>query len=247
MTNRTVETSPQVYARIAGFLYLIVIVLGMFAELFVRGQMIVSGDAAATARNILAHEQLYRAGFALSTIYLACNMPLALIFYRLFKNVNGDVSWLVVFFLLLGSAIESASLLNHFAPLIFLGSADYLSAFSPEQLQAQAYMSLRLFAVGFLFSLVIFSFYCLSTGYLIFRSTFLPRILGVLMAIAGVCYLFHSLAYFLAPHFARHLIPYILVPCFIAETSLCLWLIVKGVNVQRWQEQASATGASIRT
>lgn len=236
--------SAEKSARIAGILYLIVIVAGMFAELFVRGQLIVPGDAAATAHNILAHEFLYRLGFAASMVYLACNVVLALLFYRLFKVVNRNLSLLVAFFILLGTALESVNLFNHFLPLILLKGAAYMSAFSPDQLQTLAYMSLRLFATGFAMCLVFFGFYCILTGYLVYRATFLPRILGILMTIAGVCYLTHSFVGFLAPQFASHLVPYILVPCFIAETSLCLWLIAKGVNVQRWEEKVTLQRAA---
>ena len=240
MMERIAEASPRLKARIAGLLYLIVIAGGIFAELFVRSALIVRGDAAATAANILAHEQLYRLGFAAGIIILVCNIPLAVIFYDLFKVVNRSVSLLVAFFILVGTAIESVNLLNHFMPLILLEGGRYLSVFEAEQLQALAYMSLKLQAVGFSISLVFFGFYCLLTGYLVFRSTFLPLLLGVLLAIGGLCYLTNSFAYFLWPELASRLFPAILVPSGIAELSLSLWLISIGVNVQRWKEQAKA-------
>lgn len=145
---------------------------------------------------------------------------------------------LMAFFILVATAIESVNLLNHFAPLILLGGRSYLNVFTTEQLQALAYVSLRLQSAGYNISLAVFGFYCLVTGYLIFRSTFLPRILGVLMATDGLCYLTNSFANFLAPGFAAGLFPYILVPCFVAELSLCLWLLVVGVNVPKWEEKA---------
>ena len=240
MMERIAEASPRLKARIAGLLYLIVIAGGIFTELFVRSALIVRGDAAATAANILAHEQLYRLGFAAGIIILVCNIPLAVIFYDLFKVVNRSVSLLLAFFILVGTAIESVSLLYHFAPLVLLKGGPGLSASSAEQLQALAYKSLRLQSVGWDIALVFFGFYCLAIGYLIFRSTFLPRILGVLMAIAGSSYLTNSFAGFLAPELRAHLLPYILVPCGVAELSLTLWLLVVGVNEQRWKEQAKA-------
>jgi hypothetical protein len=242
MMERIAEASPRLKARIAGVLYLIVIVGGIFAELFVRGRLIVSGDAAATAHNILAHELLYRLGFAAGVITLACNIPLAVIFYDLLKVVNRSISLMVAFFILVGTAIESVSLLNHFAPLVLLKGGPGLSVSNAEQLHALAYKSLRLQSVGWDIALVFFGFYCLATGYLAFRSTFLPRIVGVLMAIAGSSYLTNSFAGFLAPGLRAHLLPYILVPCGVAELSLTLWLLVVGVNDQRWKEQASAAG-----
>jgi len=242
MMERTTGASPRFKARIAGALYLIVIAGGLFAEVFVRQRLIVPSDAAATARNILAHEQLYRLGFAAGLVCLVCNIPFALIFYELFKVVNKSLALLLAFFVLVATAIETVNYLNHFAPLIFLSRGSYLSAFTGEQLQALAYASLRLFAVGFGMSLVFFAFYCFLIGYLIFKSVFAPRIVGVLMAIAGLCYLTNSFVYFLAPWLSGRLFPWILLPCFVAELSLALWLLVIGVNVQRWKEQASAAG-----
>jgi hypothetical protein len=242
VTGRVAEASPRLMARIAGLLYLIVIVGGIFAEIFVRGRLVVLGDAAATAHNIVTHELLYRLGFGAEIFYCACNVPLTLIFYALFKVVNRNVAWLVVFFSLVGTAVESVSLLDHFAPLILLGSGHYLSAFTAEQLGAAAYISLQLFEYGFAICLVFFGFYCLSLAYLIFRSTFFPRIIGALLVIEGLLYLINSFANFLAPGIAARVFPYLAASA-VAEISLCLWLLVMGVNVQRWRQQASAAGA----
>jgi hypothetical protein len=218
---------------------LIVIVGGIFAEIFVRSRLVVHGDAAATAHNIVTHELLYRMGFAVELFYCAfCNVPILLIFYNLFKVVNRNLALLMVFFDLVTTAIESISLLAHFAPLLFLGGGHYLSAFTAEQLQAAAYMSVQLFEHGFAISLVFFGFDLLVTAYLIVRSTFLPRILGVLLAIEGLGYLINSFALFLAPALQARIFPYFTVTG-IGEVALCLWLLVMGVNVQRWKEQAS--------
>ena len=203
-----IEASPLLYARIAGFLYLIVIVGGSFAEIFLRGRLIVHGDAMSRAHNILAHELLFRSGFAVELFYCAaCNLPITVIFYNLFKVVNRNVALLMVFLDLVVTAIESVSLLAHFAPLIFL-SGHQLSAFTAEQLQAAAYISLLLFEHGFAISLVFFGFDCLAMGYLIFKSTFLPRIIGALLAIEGMGYLVNSFALFLAPGLQAHIFPY---------------------------------------
>jgi hypothetical protein len=245
MTERGREASPRLKARIAGFLYLIIIVAGMFAELFVREKLVVHGDAMATAQNILAHELLYRWGFAAGIIVLFCAIPLLLILYDFFKVVNRSLALLAVFFNLVSIAMEGANLLNHFAPLILLRGGPYLSAFKTEQLHALAYLSLRLQSTGYDMSLAFFGCFCLVAGYLIFRSAFLPRIIGVLMAIAGLCYLTNSFTNFLAPQFSKYVFPYILAPGLVGEGSLTLWLLVMGVNVERWKEQASA--AAMRT
>ena len=232
--------SPLFKARIAGVLYLVIIVAAAFAEIFVRGRLVVSGDAAATATNILAHEQLYRLGGAADLIAFACDAAVALIFYELLKPVSGSLSLLAAFFRLMHVAIVAVNSVNHFAPLVLLGSAHFLTAFKTDQLQALALVSLRLHAQGYNIGLVFFGFHCLLIGYLICRSSFLPRILGALMAVAGACYLTNSFANFFSPAFAAHLYPYILLPGGVGELSLCLWLLVTGVNVQRWKEQASA-------
>ena len=238
MTGRITGASPRLYARTAGFLYLIVIVGGVFAEIFVRGRLVVHGDAAATAHNIMAHELLYRWGFAVELFYCVCNVPVTVIFYNLFKVVNRNVTLMMVILDLVVNTIESVSLLGHFAPLLLLGGGHHLSAFSTEQLQAAAYVSIQMFEHGFAIALVFFGFDCFAMAYLIYKSTFLPRIIGVLLAIEGVGYLINSSALFLAPGLEARIFPHF-VPTALAEVALCLWLLLMGVNVQRWQEQAS--------
>jgi hypothetical protein len=122
ITDRGMQARPQLYARIAGGLYLIVIVGGIFAEVFVRGRLVVHGDAAATAHNIQTHELLYRVGFVAEVFYCVCNVPLALILYNLFKMVNKNLALMMVFSAFVTDAIEGVSLLAHFAPLLLLGA-----------------------------------------------------------------------------------------------------------------------------
>jgi hypothetical protein len=136
-----------------------------------------------------------------------------------------------------GCAIQAFTCVFLLAPLVLLGGAQYLSVFKVEQLQALALVFVKFHGQGYNISLVFFGFYCLLIGYLIFRSAFLPRILGVLMAIAGLDWLT-----FLSPPLAKYLSPYIVALGLLGEGSLCLWLLVIGVNVQRWKEQASAAG-----
>lgn len=120
MIDRVVETSPRLWARIAGALYLITIVLGVFAEAFVRGTLIVRDDAAATATNILAHESLYRLGLAADLAMIACYIAVTLLFYVLFKPVSRGLSLLAAFFSLVGLAVLAANSLTHLAPLVLL-------------------------------------------------------------------------------------------------------------------------------
>jgi hypothetical protein len=240
MIERIAEVSPCLKARIAGVLYLLIFIAAPFAEFFVRGRLVVYGDAAATASNILAHEPLYRLGGAVELIVvLACDTAVALLFYELLKPVSGSLSLLAAFFRLMLVAIMAVNSLNYFAPLVLLGGAHFLTAFKTEQLQALALVSHRLYGAGYDISLVFFGFHCLLIGYLILRSAFLPRILGALMAIAGLCYLTNSFASLLAPAVADALWPYLIVPAAVAELSLTLWLLAMGVNEQRWKEQTA--------
>ena len=235
----TPETSPQIYARIGGALYLVIIALGIFGELFVRGKLIVSGDPTATATNIMASQLLWRTGIAGDLIMHVCDVPLILIFYVLLRPVNKNLALLSMLFTLIQTAALVAYKLNLFAALFVLGTTDYLKAFEPQQQHALMYLAIRLDQYGFGMGLMFFGFACLLNGYLIFRSTYLPRTLGVLMQIAGLCYLTNSFALVLAPTFHDRIFPAILVPAFIGELSLCVWLLVKGVNVIKWEKRAS--------
>ena len=235
------ERSHRRKARIAGFLYLLSIVGALFVPFSVAPSGMMLGDAALpTAAKILASQPLYVLGGAAQLIVYACDIGLALIFYELLKPVSRSVALLATFFRLVFVAIASANILNHFAPLIFLSGGDDLISFKPDQLQALALVFIRLRTFGFDIALVFFGFHCLLVGYLLFRSTFFPRILGIALAIGGMDYLANILATAIPPAIGAHLFPYIMLPAGVAEISLTLWLIIVGVNVQRWEEQASA-------
>ena len=238
MTKRITETSPRFKARIAGVFYLLMALPGGLG-VFARRGLVVNGDASATATNILAHEPLFRLGFAADILVVACYIVVTVLFYELFKPVNRSISLLAAVFSLVGCTIQGFALLFQLAPLVVLGGAQYLRVFKMEQLQALAYMFLKLYSQAYGIALVFFGFFCLLIGYLIFKSAFLPRILGVLMAFAGLGWLT-----FLSPPFGAKYLPYI-VAAAIGEGVLTLWLIVFGVNVQRWKEQASAAGLRV--
>lgn len=240
MEEHQAEVSPRVLSRIGGVLYLIIIVAGMYGEIFVRNALIVSGDATATANNIMASPLLWRIGIAVDLVMHICDVPLMLIFYVLLRPVNKNLAFLALLFNLVQTAVLVANKLNLLTPLFLSGTADYLNAFDPRQRQALAYLSIRSHAYGFGIGLIFFAFTCLVLGYLIVKSGYVPRILGVLMQIAGLCYLTNSFALILAPRFANRLFPAILIPAFVAELSLALWLLVKGVNAEKWRQRASA-------
>jgi len=236
-TKRVPEVSPRLNARIAGVFYLVTILSRMFVEIFVRNRLVVSDNAAATATNILAHEPLWRLGFAIDIIAFASYIALTALLYELFKPVNRSLSLGAAFFGLAASVVHAISSLFHLAPLVLLGGGPYLSVFTVEQLQALALVFLRLRAAAYHnIGLVFFGLYLLSVGILIFKSAYLPRIIGVVMVLAGLSYM-----PFLSPPLARSMQPYILFFPAIGQISLTLWLLVMGVNAQRWKEQVNAS------
>jgi hypothetical protein len=235
-----VDTAPRRLARTAGGLYLINIVLGAFAISIIPTIIGLSSDPAATAHHIQSHELLYRLGLAGHVVVTVTNIPLALIFYELFKVVNRRIALLDAFFILVATAIETAGILHQFAPLVLLGNNAHPST-SAALLQAVAYApGGTLAGIDYDIHTVFFGFDILLSAYLILKSTFLPRAIGILMAIDGVAYLVYSFADFLAPGVAAQLVPWIQFPSLLGEGSFCLWLLVVGVDVERWKAWASA-------
>ncbi len=226
----SIRLSPP--ARIAGLFYLLVFLFNGIAILVISG-LVICGDAAATASNILAHASRFWLGFTFRLIMIACFIVVTALFYELFKPVNRRVSLLAAFLSLMGCAVQAFSFLFYIAPLVVLQDAPHLAAFKAEQLQAIALMLFQLHVKAANIGSVFFGFYCLLIGYLVFRSAFLPRILGVLLMLAGM-----SMLTLLYPPLANSLRPYNLALGILGEGSLTLWLLFMGVNVDRWKEQA---------
>ncbi|HEV2615555.1 MAG TPA: DUF4386 domain-containing protein [Candidatus Acidoferrales bacterium] len=235
MKEQIAEASPRLKARITGVFYLLTMLTGIFAQGFVSNRLVVSGDAAATANNILMHKTLFQWGFTVYLIEMVCQIAFIALFYELLKPVGRSVSLLAAFLGLAGCAIKTFSRVLYIAPLFILGGAHYLSVFNLKQLQALALLFLDVNDRGAGVALAFFGFYALLTGYLIFRSTFLPRILGVLSMAAGLGWLT-----FLSPILGYRLFPYLAGLGLLGSAALILWLLVFGVNEQRWKEQAKA-------
>src|SRR5882672_918722 len=206
MTKRIAEASPRLTARITGVLYLVTIVTGVFAQGFVSDRLVVSSDAAATAANILAHRGLFQLAFAVFLVEMACQIAMTALFYDLLKPAGKSVSLIAAFLGLTGSIIKTFSRVFFIAPLFILGGAHYLSVFSAEQLQALALLFLKVNDKGAGMALVFFGFYAILTGYLIIKSTFLPRILGVLSVVGGFGWLT-----FLYPPLGSRLFPFLAI------------------------------------
>jgi len=246
MMERVAAASPRAGARIIGVVYLLFFLTAISGELLLRQAGIsgiqlpaTSGDAAAIANKIVAHEALFQAGFALTLLSTACYIALTALLYRLFKPVSGSLALIAACFSFMGLAVSTAASLFQLAPSVILGGSPYLRAFDVEQAQAMALMFLNVHAQAGHISLVFDGLWLLLLGSLIFRSTLLPRILGAPVALAGLGW-----EILLWPPLAAQLYTYIQVVGILGEGSLMLWLLVVGVNAQRWKEQASAAGIS---
>jgi hypothetical protein len=211
-----------------------VIPLGIFA-LVARSRMIVSGDAAATAQNIIASRSLFRLSIVSTFASPILLTVVVLLLYRLLKPVNKDMASLMVAFLLSGASITMLNELTHFAALDLLSDADYLKVFTPEQLQALSYQSLRLHGHGSNIAFIFWGLWLFPLGYLVFKSGFLPRILGVFLMIACGGYLIDSFAAFLGYNVSVGLYTAL------GEALFPLWLSLKGVNVEQWEKRAVET------
>jgi hypothetical protein len=207
---------------------------------FARRGLIVNGDAVATGTNIVAHQAAFQVTFAGDILVVVCYLVVTVLLYELFKPVNRTLALLAAVFSLTGCIVQGFACLFELAPMVVLGGAQYLKVFELQQLQALAYMFLKLYSQAYSISLIFFAFFGLVTGYLIFKSTFLPRILGVLMMVAGSAWMI-----FLSPPLGAKLFPYILATD-LGELLLILWLLVFGVNVERWEEQARGSNAASR-
>ena len=221
--------SPQKTARVAAFVFLIIFFLGMSTELFIRPGMIVPGDAAATVRNIAASKALFRLSLVSDLIRQMFMMLLPLVLYKLLKPVNKNIALLMVIFALVSVPISMLNELNHFAVLLLSSGAGDLTAFKADQLNALVMFFLELRKYGTFIPQVL-SFWVLLLGYLVFKSGFLPRILGILLMLGGLCYTVQAVLFFLFPNFDA---PIFGLFAFIGELLFYLWLLIMGVKDQK--------------
>lgn len=220
-------------ARIAGFCYLIVIATGLFSEIFVRQALKVSNNALATAQNIQANEMLFRWGFVADLINFVVGIPTILILYHFFKKSNKILLQIALAFVIIQTAIIAVNLLNQITPLLLLSNETYLHTFQHNQLATLSLLSLNIQAQGYGIGLVFFGFYCIIIGFIIFKTNAIPKIIGVAYAIAGICYLINNFTMFLSKGFVNPLFIYLAIPIFIGELSLCLWLLIKGIDASK--------------
>ncbi|QUD90115.1 DUF4386 domain-containing protein [Phenylobacterium montanum] len=231
-------TFPRLEARIAGLLYIAIIILGGWAEVGVRQGLVVIGDPAATARAIMAHESLFRLGFTAEMITNLIAIPVSLILYRLLAPTGRFLALIAVVFDLTQNTINAMNAWTQFAPITLLGGSPDLAAIPHAQLAAMARLALKWHDVGFSVALGFFGVALLIEGWLMIRSGYFPRWLGALYALAGGCYLANNFIFFLAPHLPVD--PWIMLPSLIGEGAVSLWLLIVGVDEAKWRQAAVA-------
>lgn len=234
MTTKEKMNSIKKTARVAGFLYLMMVPFALFGLIYVPSTLIVRGDAVTTANNIIASELLFRSGIVSALITQIIGIFVVLVLYKLLKPVNKNHAVLMVIFMLVAIPIAMLSEVNKFAALFVLNGADYLTVFKADQLHTQAMLFLELHEYGIGIASIFWGLWLFPMGYLVFKSGFLPRILGVASIIAGFGYFFDFFSFFLFPNADATIGLYtgwmeILFP---------LWLLIKGVNVEQWEKRA---------
>lgn len=233
-----VATSPLIYARIAGVLYLIITVAAIIAHFSVPSQLIVPGDAAATASNITASESLFRVGaVGGELVVLLSEIVLSVLLYVLFRPVSKTLALVAVVARLAMTTIHGLNLLNYFFVVLLLSGADYLAVFQADQLQALALLFLNAHHYGFTIGIPFLSLHAFALGYLIFKSGYLPKLLGLLFLVAALGYLIDGAGLLLSLSYETTS-AFIAIAIAIAEIAFPLWLLFKGVNVSQWEQRA---------
>jgi hypothetical protein len=232
--------SQRKVAQVAGFGYLIIFITGIFSNFFVLENLIVPENAATTAANILANDWLFRIGILSFIIMVVFDVLLAWALYVLLKPVNPNLSLLSGWLRLVNSVIFGIALYNLLSVLQILGDAQYLQVFIEEQLNAQLMLSLSTFNNIWLIGLVFFGLHLFLLGYLIFKSGYVPKILGVLLIIAGTGYLIDSFANFLLANYSEYkdiFLILVVVPGVIGELSFTFWLLLRGGKIPEMKER----------
>lgn len=230
MTSSIDKLAPIVRARIAGSLYFFMNMFAPFTLLYLPSRFVVQGDAAATAANIMASESLYRIGIALNLFNALGQIFLVLALYQLLKVVSKNIASLMVIFSLVSVPISMLNELTQLAVLQLLSKAVYIPL---EQLQAWAYLLVQLHDQGLLIAQIFWGLWLFPMGYLVYKSGFLPKSIGVLLIIACFGYVISSFGRILGYN-----VDIILYTSW-GEVLLLLWLLIKGVDTERWKERAA--------
>ena len=229
-------SSVQRYARAAGIMFLISFVAGSFGEFYVPSKLIVAGNAAATVSNIVDHEMLFRLGFAGYLLEALCDVALALVLYVLLKPVHRNLALLSAFFGLLSTALFAVCEMLFFCAPFLVKNPVFAQSFTREQLDALVYFFVRVYASGAALFMVFYGSASLIRGYLIYRSGYIPRFIGVLFGLVGIAFIVKNFTLVLAPAYSWDLL---LAPAPIAVLVLTVWFLAKGVDVDKWNERVS--------
>jgi len=233
------DSRLAVFARLTGCLYLSIIVIGFWVEVFVRGRIIVPGNASATAHNLATHEMLWRLGFGGEATMWLFSVVTMTVFYILFRPIDPIIALMALLFNVMDTAIETINaVLCNFAALFLSQGLGALAAFDAQQRAAAVSFALRLHEHGFGAGLLFFGFWLILTGYLMLRSGYFPRWIAVSAAIGGVCYALNSYILFVAPVLQDYLFPAILLPSLVAELSISIYMIVFGFDVKRYADRS---------
>lgn len=234
--ERIATFAPKRVARIIAVLFLLTIVAGLFAQMFVSDRLIVWRDAAATAANITRHRDLYELSFTVYMLEMALQIATIALYYLLLRPVNRTVALVALCLGLVGCVIKTVGRLFYLAPLLLPGPAGRFAAFPPEQLRALTLVFLQFNDHAAAMALGFFGLDELLRAWLIFRSTFLPRALSFLSAAAGV-----GLLTFLSPTLGYRVFPIVALVGLVGSIATIGWLLIVGVNVERWHEKATAS------
>ncbi len=226
-------------ARIAGAIYLSMVVTGPFSLLYVPGKLIVKGNATATAANVLAHETMFRLAIVADLLGSVIFICLAVALCRLFRDVNRTQGWLLMGLVLVSAAVGFMNVLNNIAALTLFRGGDFLSVFNKDQLEALGMLFVRLHSQGIVINELFWGLWLLPFGVLVYQSRFLPRILGVWLIIGGVAYVILSLTGLLWPQYSARLFT-LFQPAFFGELAIMLWLLIRGAKVQALPAVAAA-------
>jgi uncharacterized protein DUF4386 len=237
LAPRAMQRAPsiQAYARAAGTLMVLSLVFGYLGEWYIPSRFMLA-DPATTAQTITASETLYRVGFAAYLVEAACDIGLALLFYVLLGPVNGPLALASAFFGLVSTALYGVAEMFYFAPTLLLSGASFMKAFTPDQVNALVTLSLRMFARAGMIFLGLYGAATFIRGYLIARSRYLPKPIGLLVMLAGAGFIGKNLTFVLAPAYSSNLF---IAPMFFAGLALMGWLLVKGVDVRQWETRAA--------
>ena len=237
MTDLTLkeQTFMRSYARLGGLLYVFIIILGILGEFFFRGKLLVEGNETATATNIQASPLLWRMGIVAEYVMIIFAIILAMIYFSLLRPVHQKLNLLATFFRLVSVVVQVIAILNLIDVLFYLDGSKLLQTFTAEQRYAVTGVLIKSHSYGYGVSLLFLGCCFLVHGYLIYLSEFLPKLLGILIQVAGLCYIANGFILIIAPTAAKAVFQLMFLPVFVAETSLGLWLLVKGINVEKWK------------